>query len=299
MGQGARSSGGHRAWRRDDADQGAHGSGRRRKRRRRHCRRGRLRRRHPTNRPPRHRPRPGHFGDPGHPGGCRRQRLPAAVDRRYLDRSRRGGHAARRLDRAQGGKRHAGLGLHGRRSTDPGRRRRHQLRADRDAVRRALQRDDGGGRHRRRFGLGGPPSAPAGGRGPGGGRTRRHGRQRRVPANPSGGPGPGRLRRRRPADQAGAGGCDVAGAVGAGRAGDGPGQGRRTGVGERAAVRVVHRGAGLRAGSRHRRGRPARPGRAVPRPAARLSARVPQPHCGAGRRRRRGQGQRRLQRGSR
>ena len=59
-----------------------------------------------------------------------------------------------------------------------------------------------------------------------------------------------------PHDQARTGGGDHASVDRAGGAGHGAGQGSRPGVGECAAVRVIHRGARLRAGSRHRCRRP-------------------------------------------
>ena len=55
-----------------------------------------------------------------------------------------------------------------------------------------------------------------------------------------------------------AGDGDVASGERGRRAGDRAGRGARAGVGERAAVRLVDRGAGLRARPRHRRGRPLR-----------------------------------------
>ncbi len=275
--QGRSSDGGHRAWRLDGADEGPLGAGRRRKCRRGDRRPGRVRRcrRQPAVRRPGRGARPGALGHPGHSRGCRRGRLPTPVDRRDLDRPRRSRDTARRVDRPQGRERDAGVGLHGRGRAGSGRRRRHRLRPHRPALRGAVYRHFGGGRHRRRGDLRRAPPGLGRRRRRGGGRACRDGRRRRGTRGQSRRHRRRRLGRRHSPDQAGAGGRDVARRFGARRAGDRPGEGRRAGVGQRAVVRVVDGRAGLRARPGDGRGRPADAGRTGPRNAARLPAPLP------------------------
>ena len=104
--------------------------------------------------------RPGACGDRRHPGRRARGRLPVGVDRGHLDGPRRRRRAAGCDGPPRHGQRDAGVPAARRGRADPDGRVRARLRAHRDAVRGARDRDAGRRRRHRRFDRRPAPPAP-------------------------------------------------------------------------------------------------------------------------------------------